>query len=261
VPRKWPGRLRLTWFLGVAELRRCGVAELRSCLRPASFPRGRRLRSLAAGVGLAALTAFRTRRLGLLRASRAFASFGSFVSFVSFAFLRFTAKALGRRAQAAADALGLRLGFRGRGLLGFGVRVELAADQLDLRDFRGVAAAEAEAQDPRVAARARLEARRDRVEQLGDDVAVLDVAEHHPARVQGAAVGLAGGQAALGDGDDPLDERPQLLRLRHRRLDPLVADQRLRLVAEHRDAMLRDPAELSLSYSVTHDYSCDAVAG
>src|SRR4029078_6174618 len=103
-------------------------------------------------VGLAALAAFRTRRLGLLRASRAFASFGSFVFFVSFAFLRFTAKALRRRAQAAADALGLRLGFRGRGLLGFGVRVELAADQLHLRGFPGGAAAGAEWPHSRVRA-------------------------------------------------------------------------------------------------------------
>ena len=52
--------------------------------------------------------------------------------------------------------------------------------------------------------------------------------------------------------DDPLDERPQLLRLRHRGLDPLVAEQRLGLVAEHRDAMLGDPAEFPMTDSVTH---------
>ena len=64
---------------------------------------------------------------------------------------------------------------------------------------------------------------------------------------------VAGGEAALGDRDDPLDERPQLLRLRHRRLDALVLDQRVRLVAEHRDAMLGDPAQFSMCNSVTHD--------
>ena len=39
----------------------------------------------------------------------------------------------------------------------------------------------------------------------------------------------------------------------HGRLDPLVLDERDGLVAEHRDAMLRDPAELSIRNSVTHD--------
>ena len=108
------------------------------------------------------------------------------------------AQALGRGAQPAADALRLRLlgGFR---LLGLGVRVVLAADELDLRDFGAVAAAVADAQDPRIAARTRFEPRRDRVEQLADDVAVLDVAQHQAPRVQRLAVRLAAGEAALGD--------------------------------------------------------------
>src|SRR6185312_15920396 len=75
---------------------------------------------------------------------------------------------------------------RGCGLLGLGVRIELAADQLDLRDFGAVAAAEAQTEDPRVAARPRLEPRRQRVEQLGDDGAILDLAEDETARVQRA---------------------------------------------------------------------------
>ena len=62
-------------------------------------------------------------------------------------------------------------GFGGVLLLGLGVRIVLAADELDLRDLGAVAAAVAEAQDPRVAAGPRREARRERLEQLADDVA------------------------------------------------------------------------------------------
>src|SRR5262249_17374392 len=47
---------------------------------------------------------------------------------------------LGRGTQPSADALRLRLGFRRRRfLVGLGLRVELAADELHLRDFRRVA--------------------------------------------------------------------------------------------------------------------------
>ena len=67
---------------------------------------------------------------------------------------------LAAASQALADAL-LRLrllagrgGFFGRLLLGFGLlRVELAADQLDLRQLGGVAAAVTELEDAGVAAR------------------------------------------------------------------------------------------------------------
>ena len=75
-----------------------------------------------------------------------------------------------------------------------------------------VAPAEAQTQQAGVAARTRLEARRERVEQLGDDLAILHVLHHQAARVEGLAVGVAGRDPALGDGDQPLDERPQFLR-------------------------------------------------
>src|SRR5207237_1309 len=198
-------------------------------LRAPGLPGGRRLGALAAGVGPAAFASFGTRGLRLLRGR--LGSFGSFLAFT----LRLAAEAFRRRAQSAADALALRLLTPGRcRLFGFGVGIELAAHQLDLCDFRAVAAAVAEPQDPRVTPRPRLEARGDRVEQLRDDVAVLDVAEHEPACVQGSAIAVACGQSALGDRDDPLDERPQLFRLGDRGLDALVPDQRFRLVAEHR---------------------------
>ena len=141
--------------------------------------------------------------------------------------------------------------------VGFGLRarVELAADQLDLRDLGGVAPAEAEPQQARVAARPRREARRERVEQLGDDLAILHVLHDQAARVQRLAVGGAGREAALGDGDQPLDERPQLLRARHRRRQMLVAEQGRRLVPQHRNAMLGDAAQFSVCDSVSHDVS------
>ena len=52
------------------------------------------------------------------------------------------------------------------GVFGLGVRIELAADQLDLRQLGAVALAVADAHQARVAAGTRREARRDRVEQL-----------------------------------------------------------------------------------------------
>ena len=65
--------------------------------------------------------------------------------------------------------------------------------------------------------------------------------------------GVGGLDAALGDGDQPLDERPQLLGLRHRGHDALVPQQRLGLVAQQRHAVLGGPAELSMCKSVSHD--------
>ena len=164
---------------------------------------------------------------------------------------------LPRRRSAAArrrppTPFGLRLR-GGLGLLGLGVRVVLAADQLDLRDLGAVAAAVAEAQDARVAARPRREARRDRVEQLADDVAVRDVAQHQAARVQRLAV--ARRRAAR------LRLAIVMIRSTNGRSSFAFGTvvsmrscwmQRGRLVAEHRDAMLGDPAEFSMCYSVTH---------
>ena len=120
-------------------------------------------------------------------------------------------RAPGPRGALALGRRGVPVGF------GLGLRIELAADELHLRDFGAVAAAMAEPQQARVAAGPRREARRDRVEQLGHDLAVLQVLHDQPPRVQRLAVRVAAGHAALGDRDEPLDERPQLLRLRHGR--------------------------------------------
>ena len=162
------------------------------------------------------------------------------------------AEALGDRAQPPADA-----GRLGLGLLALPVglrlraRVELAADQLDLRDLGAVAAAEPDAQQAGVAARPRRKARRQRVEQLADDLLVLEIVHQQPARVEGLAIRAA----SLGDGDEALDKRPQLLGARNRRGQMLVAKQGRRLVPQHRDAMLGDASQLSVRNSVSHKCS------
>jgi hypothetical protein len=60
------------------------------------------------------------------------------------------------------------------------------------------------------------------------------------------------GHAALGDGDQALDKRAQLFGARHGGLDVLVLDERVCLIAEHRDAMVGDPAEFSMGSSMAH---------
>ncbi len=137
-------------------------------------------------------------------------------------------------------------------LLDLGSGVVLAADELDVGDFRGIAAAIADAQNPRVPARPLRESGRERLEQLAHDLVVRQFGQHHATRVQRLAGGVSGRDAAPRDRDQPLDERPQLLRLRHRRLDLLVAQQRDGLVAQQREPMLRDAAKLSMCDVVSH---------
>src|SRR5258708_29684486 len=115
------------------------------------------------------------------------------------------AQALGCRTETSADSLGLRLRFFRRRAFGLRLRIVFAAHELDLRDLGAVALAEADPEQPRVAAGPRREARRQRVEQLGDDLAILQVPHDQTARGQDVAVLLAAGEAALGDRDQPLD--------------------------------------------------------
>ena len=58
--------------------------------------------------------------------------------------------------------------------------------------------------------------------------------------------------AALAERDQLLGDRPQLLRLRQRRGDLLVLQQRVRHVAEHGEAVAGGDAELPAGNSVTH---------
>src|SRR5579871_5269376 len=135
-------------------------------------------------------------------------------------------KSAGRRPRLARLALG-----PGRGLAParlFALRPLLGAGELDHRKRRGVAAAEAELDHPRVAAVALLEARRNLVEQLLDGVARAD-------EVEGAAA--RGQVAALAERDHPIGEAAQLLGLGVGGADALVADQAQHQVAEQRLAM------------------------
>jgi hypothetical protein len=162
------------------------------------------------------------------------------------------AQPLSRRAETATHAARLLRRWR-FGPLIFGVGVVLAAHEFDLRDLGAIAAAITQPENPRVSAGPRLEAGRDRVKQLAHDLAILDIAEDESSRVQRPPVRLACGQAALGDGDNSLDERPELLGFRHGRFDVLELEERRCLVPQHGDAVLGNPPQLAVTDSVTHD--------
>ena len=95
------------------------------------------------------------------------------------------------------------------------------------------------------------EPRRERVEQFRHDLLILQVVHDQPARMQRVAV-RAGRHAALGNRDDPLDERPELLGPGHRGGEMLVTKQGRRLVSKHRDTVLGDPPQLPVCDSVSH---------
>ncbi len=92
----------------------------------------------------------------------------------------------GRGADAASDSLWRRPAL---GIHGFSFRlrawIELAANQLDLGDFRRVAPAKSDPEQPRVPARPFREPRRQVVEQLGDDRPILHVAHDQTPCVEG----------------------------------------------------------------------------
>src|SRR3954465_10960185 len=90
-------------------------------------------------------------------------------------------------------------------------------DELDARHVCAVTLAVAGLQNARVAAGPRREARTDLLEQLVRRFTLLDVAGGGPAGVERARARL---------GDQLLDERTKLLRLRFGRLDRLALDER-----------------------------------
>jgi hypothetical protein len=59
-------------------------------------------------------------------------------------------------------------------------------------------------------------------------------------------------RAALGHGDQALDDRPHFLRLRHGRHDVLVMEQVGRQPAQQRAAFLRVPAQAPVPISMSH---------
>src|SRR5688572_31399212 len=99
-------------------------------LRPTCLARRRGRLALAARVGTPGLLALRALGAGALLGGRVVAPF----------FL-LAAQAFCRGAEPAADPLGLGLLLGTVGLRRLGVRVVLAAHELDLRDLRAVAAA------------------------------------------------------------------------------------------------------------------------
>src|SRR5580693_10647124 len=144
----------------------------------------------------------------------------------------------------------------GTGILALGL--DVAIDELDHSDWRGIAIAEAGLHDAGIAAVAVLVARTDHLEQLLDHGEVAHLRDRLAARMQ---------VAALAERDELLDDRAQILRLRQRRRDLLVLDQRRAQVRQHRFAMIRAAAELAVSLGVTHgrtpclNSSCPPCAG
>ena len=116
-------------------------------------------------------------------------------------------------------------------------------DQFDERHRRVVADAKAHLQDPRVAARTRLVARAELVEQLGDDVAVTQAVEREAAVRE---------RCILGQRDQRLDDAAQFLGLRDRGLDRFVLQQLIAHVAQHGQSVRAGPVEFAQSVAVTH---------
>src|SRR6478672_596753 len=124
--------------------------------------------------------------------------------------------------------------------------------ELDARHLCAVTLAVAGLENARVAAVPRGEPRTDLLEKLVRRRALLDMAAGQPARVQRAGAGL---------GDELLDERAQLLRLRLGRLDRFAHDERGREVAQQRELLLARAAELTSSFPVTHWYYSSSSSG
>src|SRR5450759_3261073 len=121
-------------------------------------------------------------------------------------------------------------------------------DELDDRHLGAVTLTPSELHDSGVAAGALLEARRDLLEELLDSRRLGNGLQGETARVE---------TAPLSEGDHLLDERPEVFRLRQRRLDPLVGDEGRKLVPKERLAMRRRPAELATRSIVLHGFLSD----
>src|SRR3954463_12322424 len=116
-------------------------------------------------------------------------------------------------------------------------------DKLEIDHVGRVSWTRAELHDPRVAAGTLGEARADVCEQAMDDLLRAQVRERLPPRME---------VAAFAERDHLLGERLDRLRLRFRRLDPAVLDQRAREVRVQRLPMRRIAAELLSRAMVTH---------
>src|SRR5690606_16754302 len=108
---------------------------------------------------------------------------------------------------------------------------------------RRVALADARTDDAGVAARAVGEPLRERTEELLEDLLVPHRTRRQSTRVDGAL---------LAEGDHLLGRLARLLRLRDRRPNPLVAEERGHEVLDERFAMGRGPRKLAAGNSVSH---------
>src|SRR5688572_9254594 len=104
-----------------------------------------------------------------------------------------------------------------------------ALDELNARHLRAIALAMACLENARVATSPRRVSRTDLLKQLVGRLALAHVPASETAGVQ---------RALLRFGDQLFDERPQLLRLRLRRLDLLVLDERRSQAAHQRELLL-----------------------
>ncbi len=123
---------------------------------------------------------------------------------------------------------------------------DVAVDELDDRDRRGVGGANAGLDDPAIAAIALGVARGDHVEQLGE----LDLV--HQPRLGEATVRQA---AVLGQRDQLLDIGAKLLRLGRGGGDLFVLDERGRHVAEQGRPVARGALKLTSAYAMAHGSS------
>lgn len=116
-------------------------------------------------------------------------------------------------------------------------------DQLDQRHLCRVAFAIAQLEDARVAARPLHVSRRNIIEELTENVAILDLLTGQTPRVH---------IATTSEGYQPLGEGTELLGLRGRRLDPFVTEQRCGEISERGRAMTASPRELTPFLTVPH---------
>src|SRR5690348_1542579 len=116
-------------------------------------------------------------------------------------------------------------------------------DQFDARHLRAVTLAVTGLQNARVSALSRCITRPDLLEELVRGLALLDVADRQAALMERPRLRLR---------DQLLDEGPELLRLRFRRLDRAVFDERRREIPHERELLFAGAPKLTPGLPVTH---------
>ena len=125
----------------------------------------------------------------------------------------------------------------------FGFHRFRAVEQLDERHGRVVANTETELQDTEVAARTVRETRTEHVEQLRDGVTIAQAVERQTTVCE---------RRLLAERDEGLDNIAQLLRLRQRRLDDFVIDERVGHVTDNCQTVAAPAAQFPQTLTVTH---------